>query len=161
MIINCGRDSGVALAKTWFELGDYEKYEEIMALITLPESDDSIEGMSVLLLVNEVKQGHKDKIAKLLSLNEQGIKLYRSGLYPASTSIFLDAYEIMPNNTQLSLNLAQSITKGWPPNEKFSKKKMIVKQCINVVEAEAEQLDSLSMQRYRSIEAQLKNILSE
>ncbi len=156
MIVDCGRDSGLALAKTWFELGDNEKYDEIMALISFPEDSNSIEVMSDLLLINKVNQDHKDKIAKLLSLNEQGIKLYRSGLYPASTSIFLDAHEIMPNNTQLSLNLAQSITKGWPSTEEFAKKKRIAKQCINVVEAGP--LDDLSKQRYRSIEQELKEI---
>jgi len=159
MVIDCGRDSGLALAKAWFELGNYQKYDEIMALIRFPESNNNIEGMSDVLLMKKLEQENRDKIAKLLSLNEQGIKLYRSGLYPASTSVFLEAYEIMPNNTQLSLNLAQSITKGWPPNEKFSKKKSTVKQCINVLEAE--QLDDLSMQRYHSIETQLKSILQE
>ncbi|MCG6200385.1 response regulator [Psychromonas antarctica] len=157
IIIDCDRDCGLALAKAWFELGNYKKHDQIMALITFPEHNNSIEEMSDLLLINKVKRQHKEQIAKLLSLNEQGIKLYRSGLYPASTSIFLDAHEIMPNNTLLSLNLAQSITKGWPPNEKFSKKKQIVKQCINVIEAG--QLDSLSMKRYRSIETELKAIL--
>jgi len=158
MVIECGRDSGLSLAKAWFELGNYEKYDEIMALITFPENNNSIEEMSDLLLIKKIKQEHKDKIAKLLGLNEQGITLYRSGLYPASTSVFLEAYEIMPNNTQLSLNLAQSITKGWPPNEKFAKKRTIVKQCINVIEAD--ELDNLSMQRYRAIEADLKTFLN-
>lgn len=156
MIIDCGRDSGLALAKTWFEIGDHEKYDEIMALITLPEESNSIEAMSDLLLINKVNLEHKEKITKLLSLNEQGIKLYRSGLYPASTTVFLEAHEIMPNNAQLSLNLAQSITKGWPANEEFAKKKRIAKQCIKVVEAE--QLHGVSKQRYAAIEKELKAI---
>ena len=156
MIVDCGRDSGLALAKAWFELGDHEKYDEIMALITLPEDSNSIEAMSDLLLINKVNLEHKEKITKLLSLNEQGIKLYRSGLYPASTSVFLEAHEIMPNNVQLSLNLAQSITKGWPASEEFAKKKRIAKHCLNVIEAE--QLNAEPEQRYDAIEKELKAI---
>lgn len=156
MLISCGKDSGLALAKAWFELGDYDKYDEIMALIVFPENDNSIEAMSDVLLIEQVKKNNKEQIKKLLSLNEQGIKLYRSGLYPASTSVFLDAYEIMPNNTQLSLNLAQSMINGWPGSEDFPKKRRIAKQCINVIEAA--QLDEPSEKRYRIIEQELKGI---
>lgn len=156
VVINCGRDSGLALAKAWFELGDYEKYNEIIALIELPENDNSIEKMSELLLVTKIEKESKDKIAKLLVLNEQGIKLFKSGLYPASSTIFLEAHEIMPNNIQLALNLGQSMTKGWPPSESFSVKKRIAKHCINVIEANP--LDDLSGKRYRAIEKELKAI---
>ena len=152
--MECGRDCILSLAKAWFELGDYEKYQEIIALITPPENDNSIEMMSELLLVNKLQKDNKDKIAKLLSFNEQGIKLFRSGLYPASTSVFLDAYEIMPHNTLLALNLAQSMTKGWPTTVEFSKKKKVAKQCINIIEAQP--LDELSQKRYRSFESELK-----
>lgn len=156
IIISCGKDSGLALAKAWFELGDYDKHDEIVALITLPENDDSIEVMSDLLVIKKVQKENKDKIAKLLSLNEQGIKLFKSGLYPASTCIFLEAHEIMPNNVQLALNLGQSVTKGWPANEPFAKKKRTVKHCIKVIEAN--QLDDLSTKRYAAIEKLLKGI---
>ncbi|WP_022940878.1 tetratricopeptide repeat-containing response regulator [Psychromonas hadalis] len=156
MVISCGRDSGLALAKAWFELGNYEKYDEIMALIDLPENDNSIEMMSELLVVKKVEKETKDKIAKLLALNEQGIKLFKSGLYPASSTVFLEAHEIMPNNVQLALNLGQSMTKGWPPNESFPVKKRVAKHCINVIEAN--QLDELSGKRYRAIEKELKAI---
>ncbi|MCP5079255.1 MAG: response regulator [Psychromonas sp.] len=157
VVIECGRDSGLALAKAWFELGDYEKYDEIIALIDLPENDDnSIEMMSDLLLVKKIQSENKDKITKLLALNDQGIKLFKSGLYPASSTIFLEAHEIMPNNVQLALNLGQSLTKGWPANEPFTRKKRIAKHCVNVIEAS--QLDELSSKRYRAIEQSLKAI---
>jgi len=157
VIIECGRDNALVLAKAWFELGDYEKYNQIMALITFPEEgDNSIESMSDILLINKVKQSFKDKIRKLLELNEQGITLYRSGLYPASSSLFLDAYELIPNNVQLCLNLAQSMVKGWPGSEDFSKKKRIAKRCINVITSGL--LDEQSMKRYRLIESELKAI---
>lgn len=155
-IINCGKDSGLALAKAWFELGDYEKYNEIIALLTLPENDNSIEVMSDLLLVKKEQQENKEKIAKLLALNEQGIKLFKSGLYPASSSVFMEAHDIIPNNVQLSLNLGQSLTKGWAASEPFAKKKRAAKHCVNVIEGN--QLDEHSTKRYRAIEQALKAI---
>lgn len=157
MIIECGRDSALVLAKAWFELGDYEKYNQIIELINFPqESENSIESMSDLLLINKVKQTFEDKISKLKALNEQGLTLYRSGLYPASTSLFIEAYELVPNNVQLCLNLAQSMIKGWPGNEDFTKKKRIAKRCINVITSC--DLDEHSMKRYRLIESELKAI---
>jgi CheY-like chemotaxis protein len=156
VIISCGKDSGLALAKAWFELGDYDKYNEIIELIELPDDDNSIEVMSDLLIIKKVQKENNDKVAKLLVLNEQGIRLFKSGLYPASSSIFLEADDIIPNNVQLALNLGQSLTKGWPVNEPFAKKKRTAKHCINVIEAN--QLDSLSAKRYCSIEQALKAI---
>lgn len=155
-VLDCGRDSGLALAKAWFELGDYEKYNEIIALIDLPVDDNSIEMMSDLLLVQKVQKENKDKIAKLLALNDQGIKLFKSGLYPASSSVFMEAHEIMPNNVQLALNFGQSLTKGWPASESFSKKKKAAKHCVEVIEAN--ELDDLSTRRYAAIEQELKAV---
>ena len=156
LVLACGRDSGLALAKAWFELGDYDRYYKIIALIKLPDCDNSIELISDVLVIEKSQKENKDKVAKLLELNEQGVKLFRSGLYPASSSIFLEAHEIMPNNVPLALNLGQSLTKGWPANVPFIKKKRTAKHCVNVVEAN--QLDPLSSKRYHSIELALKSI---
>jgi CheY-like chemotaxis protein len=156
VVLNCGKDSGLVLAKAWFELGDYDKYNEIIELIDLPDDDNSIEVMSDLLVIKKVQKENENKVAKLLALNEQGIKLFKSGLYPASSSIFLEANEIIPNNIPLALNLGQSLTKGWPASEPFAKKKQAAKHCVNVIEAN--QLDSLSDKRYRAIEQALKAI---
>ncbi|WP_354623506.1 response regulator [Psychromonas sp. MME2] len=154
VIVESGRDTVLALAKTWLELGEHRKHHEIMALISLPEESNNIEVMSYLLLINKSKKESNELIRKLLELNEKGINLYRNGLYPAATATFLDAHKIMPNNIQLSLNLAQSLVKGWPTNEPFSLKKNIAKQCVNVIEAA--ELDEVSMQRYRCFESALK-----
>ena len=88
IIVSCGMDSILSLSKAWFELGNYEKYNEIMLLIEAPKNDDSIEVMSSLLLFARLQKENKDKITKLLALNEQGIQMFKSGLYPASTSLF-------------------------------------------------------------------------
>jgi len=157
VVINaCGRDSGLALSKAWFELGNYEKYNEVIALIAPLDDDNSIEVMSDLLLVNKEKKENKDKIAKLLELNEQGIVLFKNSLYPAASSIFLAAHDVMPNNALLALNLAQSLLKGWPTTEPFARKKTVAKHCVKVIEAS--QLDELSAKRYHAIKAQLKEV---
>jgi CheY-like chemotaxis protein len=156
VVIGCGRDSGLVLAKAWFELGDYEKNDEVVALLDIPVDDNSIEVMSDLLLLQTVQQANKDKVAKLLALNDQGIKLFKSGLYPASSSIFLEAHDIMPNNVQLALNLGQSLLKGWPASEPFAKKKRLAKHCVIVIEAN--KLDELSTKRFGVIAQPLKDI---
>jgi CheY-like chemotaxis protein len=156
IVVDCGRDCALSLAKAWFEMGNYENYDKIIALIEIPENNNSIEVMSDLSLINKVQKENKDKISKLLALNEQGITMFQSGLYPASSSLFLAAHEIMPNNLALSLNLAQSLIKGWPTTESFARKKKVVKECINIIESM--DLDSNTAKRYSSIEQALKAI---
>lgn len=156
IVISCGRDCALVLAQAWFELGNYEKYDQIIALIDIPKGDNSIEVMSDLLLIKKVQRENKEKISQLLELNEQGIKMFQSGLYPAASSLFLEAHEIMPNNVALALNLAQSLIKGWPSTEPFNRKKKIAKACINAIEAD--KLDETSEKRYRAIEQELKAV---
>jgi len=156
IVVNCGRDATLSLAKAWFEMGDYETYDKIITLIEIPENNNSIEVMSDLSLINKVQKENKEKISKLLALNEQGITMFQSGLYPAASSLFLAAHQIMPNNLALSLNLAQSLIKGWPTTESFALKKKVAKQCINIIEAM--HLDAHSAKRYCSIEQALKAI---
>lgn len=135
-IIDCGRNSGLALAKTWFEFGDHEKYNEIIKLIQLPHRSNNIDEMSAFLLFKKEYDEHENKINQLIKLNEHALQLYNNGLYPAATCIFLDAHKIIPNNFKTSFCLAQSIVKGWPTTETFSTKKAMAEKCINVIESE-------------------------
>ena len=156
VVLQCGEDSTMQLAKAWFELGYYERYLELMELIPEREANDSIESMSSVFCINKLNEVNKTKISKLSDLNKQALTLYQSGLYPASTSLFLEASLLIPNNLNVSLNLAQSINKGWPANEAFSLKKRTVKQCIDVIESS--ELDKTSKERYQSFENALKQM---
>lgn len=156
IVLQCGKDSTLHLAKAWFELGDYERYQDFMDLIPEQKATDSIESMSDVLRVDKISAANSAKITKLLELNKQGLSLYKSGLYPASTTVFLEASLLIPNNLQLSLNLAQSINKGWPASEDFSLKKRTVKSCIDVIESQ--DLNEQEKERYKSFESALKQV---
>jgi len=160
MVIECGKDSILHLSKTWFELGDYEHYQTLIKLLPTENRDDDIgiEVISENLYVEKERKVKQSRIAKLLELNQQGLSLYQSGIYPASTAVFLEAFQLVPNNLQLSLNLAQSITKGWPANETFLLKKVTVKRCINVIESQP--LDLQNKARYKSFERALKKSIT-
>lgn len=154
IIVECGKDSILQLATAWFEVGNYERYQELMALIPKRDESDCIEVTSDLLRLKRVKDTNDAKISKLMELNQQGLTLYKSGLYPAATQVFLEAFNLIPNNLQLALNLAQSISKGWPADESFSVKKRAIKNCINVIESQ--DLDEKAKTRYKSFEAEFK-----
>jgi len=156
MLRNNSRDSLLNLANSWFEAGNHDKYDQLVDSIALPEQTENITEVSKMLLIQKVKQSNRVESEELLRLNEQGIQLYRNGLYAAATTVFLEAFEVVPNNVQLSLNLAQSLLKGWPSAEGFDKKRSVVKQCINVVESEV--LSDTSKKRYAAIEYELKSI---
>jgi len=154
IVLQTGKDSTIHLANTWFELGHYERYLQLIALLPKQEVNDSIESMSDILRTNKISGENRAKIKKLQELNQQGLILYKSGLYPASSTLFLEAFNLIPNNLPMSLNLAQSINKGWPSNEAFSMKKRVIKHCINIIESQ--KLDEKSQARYESFEAELK-----
>jgi len=159
VVINCGKDSLLQLAGTWFELGDYEHYERLMKLLPKESSSDSIESVSDSMRVEMESEKNKIKIAKLLELNQKGLSLYQSGLYQGSTAVFLEVFKLIPNNLQLALNLAQSITKGWPTTEPYSVKKFTIKRCINIIESQAVPLEKQVKARYESFEYDLKRLI--
>ena len=158
LIFDCGRHSGLALANTWFECGNYEKYNEILSLIKLPHQSNDIDEMSEFLLFKKEYDEHKNKINQLIELNEQALQLYRNELYPDATSLFLDAHKIIPHHFQTSFYLAQSLVKGWPTKETVSAKKVIIKQCLNVIESEI-RVDDIK-DKYEILKKQLQAILS-
>lgn len=159
VIINCGKNSILQLAKTWFELGDYEHYETLIKLLPKNSSIESIESVSETLCIEKADKENDVKIAKLLELNQQGLALYKSGLYQASTAVFLEAFQLVPNNFQLALNLAQSISKGWPSNETYLLKKVTIKRCVNIIESQAKPLEKQVKARYDSFEYDLKKMI--
>jgi len=156
MIIDCGRNSGIALANAWFDCGDYEKYNKIFTSIPLPIQSNDIDEMSEFLLFKKDYGEHKSKIIQLCKLNEHALQLYSNGLYPAATSLFLEAHKILPNHFQTSFCLAQSMVKGWPTTESFSTKKVLVEQCIRVIESDAR--DDDIKDKYTVFEKELKAI---
>jgi len=156
VVITSGKSNILHLAKTWFELGNYERYQTLMKLIFQKANNDSIETVSEMLLIEKVRNEINAKITKLLELNQQGLTLYKSGLYPASTAMFLQAFKLIPNNLPLSLNLAQSISKGWPANETYSLKKSIINHCVNIIESQTIPLEGHMRARYESFQNNLK-----
>jgi CheY-like chemotaxis protein len=158
VIINCGKNSILQLARAWFELGDYEHYETLMALLPKDSNDENIENISEMLRIEKASKESDGRIAKLLELNQQGLALYKSGLYQASTAVFLEAFRLVPNNFQLALNLGQSISKGWPSNETHLLKKVTIKRCINIIESQPQPLDKQVKARYDSFEYELKKM---
>ena len=159
VVINCGKDSILQLAKAWFELGDYEHYESLMKLLPQDPSNKSIESVSEMLRIEKTSKENDVRIGKLLELNQQGLALYKSGLYQASTAVFLEAFQLVPNNLQLSLNLAQSISKGWPTNETNLLKKVTIKRCVNIIESQPIPLETQVKARYESFEYELKKLI--
>jgi len=158
VIINCGKNSILQLARAWFELGDYEHYETLMALLPKDSNDENIENISEMLRIEKASKESEGRIAKLLELNQQGLALYKSGLYQASTAVFLEAFRLVPNNFQLALNLGQSISKGWPSNETHLLKKVTIKRCINIIESQPQPLEKQVKARYDSFEYELKKM---
>jgi CheY-like chemotaxis protein len=159
IVVGCGRDSILHLSKAWLELGDYEHYQTLIKLVPPVLDDESIESLSDALRIEKSSKDSHDRIAKLLELNQQGLGLYKNGIYPAATAIFLEAFRLVPNNLQLSLNLAQSITKGWPANETYLLKKVTIKRCINVIESQPLPLSGQVKARYDSFEYALKQLI--
>ena len=156
MVIDCGSNSGIALANAWFDCGYYEKYRKILTLIPSPNQSNDIDEMSEFLLFKKDYSEHERKIIQLSKLNKHGLQLYKNGLYPAATSLFLEAHKILPNHFQTSFCLAQSMVKGWPTTESFSTKKTMVGQCISVIESEVR--DGDIKDKYTIFEKELKAI---
>ncbi len=150
-------DDFLDCARAWFSVGEHQRSSALMEKLSVSEDGASMESLTTNLLLEKEKQQQQDSIDSLLELNEKGVELYRSGLYQAATDTFMDAYEVMPYNPVLALNLAQGMTKAWSARYSFNRIKEICLDCIKVIEAS--DMDEQNLKRYRAIKPELEELI--
>ncbi|MER2490456.1 tetratricopeptide repeat-containing response regulator [Catenovulum sediminis] len=154
-------DDRLDKAKAYFSTGNLSRSDEIMATLDEISENDDLISATLQVLINKEKASHEELRERIRELNNEGLALYQKAQYPQSVECFVEAYQYMPNNASLALNLVQSITKvgtfltqGRSPKEM----KSMCQNCVNIIEQS--DLSENNMRRYHAIKEELMTLLN-
>lgn len=154
-------DDRLDKAKAYFSTGNLSRSDEIMETLSEVAGQDDLISTTLQVLINKEKASHEELRERIRSLNNEGLALYQKAMYPQSVECFVEAYQYMPSNPSLALNLVQAITKvgtfltqGQNPKEM----KAMCQNCVNIIEQS--DLSENNMRRYHAIKDELMALLS-
>ncbi|WP_440905288.1 response regulator [Catenovulum sp. SX2] len=154
-------DDRLDKAKAYFSTGNLSRSDEIMETLNEVAGHDDLISTTLQVLINKEKASHEELRERIRALNNEGLALYQKAMYPQSVECFVEAYQYMPNNASLALNLVQAITKvgtfltqGKNPKEM----KSMCQNCVNIIEQS--DLSENNMRRYHAIKDELVALLS-
>ncbi|KMT64177.1 tetratricopeptide repeat-containing response regulator [Catenovulum maritimum] len=154
-------DDRLDKAKAYFSTGNLSRSEEIMeSLEGIADKDDLISS-TLTVLINKEKESHEVLKERIRELNNEGLAMYQSAKYTRSVECFVEAYQYMPSNASLALNLVQAITKvGTFLTQGRSPKEMkdMCSNCVSVIEQS--DLTENNMRRYLSLKPELMALLN-
>ena len=153
-------DDRLDKAKAYFSTGNLSRSDEIMETLDEVSGSDDLISATLQVLINKEKESHEELRERIRALNNEGLGLYQKAMYPQSVECFVEAYQYMPNNASLALNLVQAITKvgtfltqGKNPKEM----KAMCQNCVTVIEQS--DLSENNMRRYHAIKDELVALL--
>ena len=105
-------DSCMDAAKAYFEIGDlYESEYYIEEMRRHLAKDDFLTETQQLMLKIEQNR-HQELKDKIKTINQEASEAYQHGHYGRASELFNEAFEYMPSNPVIALNMLQAMSKG-------------------------------------------------
>lgn len=142
-------------AKAYFATGNLSKSDEYMAKLDELVDKDDLVSTTLTLLVNKEKEEHDELREKIRHLNNQGLTAYQNGSYITSMVHFKEAFQYMPSNSSLALNLVQAIVKS---GERDGGSIKLATECRDIIEKS--ELTESNTRRFLAISEELQDMLA-
>ena len=105
-------DSCMDAAKAYFEIGNlYESEHYIEQMRQHLAKDDFLTETQQLMLKIEQNR-HEELKGKIKSINQEASAAYQHGHYGRASELFSEAFDYMPSNPVIALNMLQAMSKG-------------------------------------------------
>lgn len=105
-------DSCMDAAKAYFEIGDlYESEYYIEEMRRHLAKDDFLTETQQLMLKMEQNR-HQELKDKIKTINLEASEAYQHGHYGQASELFHEAFQFMPSNPVIALNMLQAMSKG-------------------------------------------------
>ncbi|MEN3156752.1 response regulator [Alkalimonas sp. NCh-2] len=137
-------DSCMDAAKAYFEIGDlYESEYYIEEMRRHLAKDDFLTETQQLMLKME-KNRHQELKDKIKTINQEASAAYQHGHYGRASELFFEAFQFMPSNPVIALNMLQAMSKGTGLTAETMK---LARQAIALIEQG--ELSITNQQRYK------------
>ncbi len=141
-------------AKAYFEAGNLSRSDEFMQqLDEMAEFDDLLANTLTVLIQSEHK-AHDNLREEIKTLNNDGLDAYQNGYYGRALEFFNKAFDYMPYNPSLALNLLQTISKIGGVTKDTAK---LARRCVEILEQS--ELNEGNTKRFAAVMKELNSLL--
>jgi len=141
-------------AKAYFEAGNLSRSDEFMQqLDEMAEYDDLLANTLTVLIQSEHK-AHDNLREEIKTLNNDGLDAYQNGYYGRALEFFNKAFDYMPYNPSLALNLLQTISKIGGVTKDTAK---LARRCVDILEQS--ELNEGNTKRFAAVMKELNSLL--
>lgn len=118
-------------------------------------SHDDLLANTLSVLIKQEHQQHQNLHEEIKTLNNDGLEAYQSGYYGRALEFFNKAFDYMPYNPSLALNLLQTIGKIGGVNKDTAR---LARRCVAILEQS--ELSEANSRRFEVIMKELAAVLS-
>lgn len=141
-------------AKAYFEAGNLSRSDEYMQqLDSMAEHDDLLANTLTVLIQTEHK-AHDNLREEIKTLNNDGLDAYQNGYYGRALEFFNKAFDYMPYNPSLALNLLQTISKIGGVTKDTAR---LARRCVEILEQS--ELNEGNTKRFAAVMKELNTLL--
>lgn len=141
-------------ARAYFDAGNLAMSDHYMKQLGDRTEQQDWYNSALGMMFNSEQTKYSQKRDVMVDSNNAGMQAYGRGQYSEAIRYFSQAYQAMPANTTIALNLLQAISQRGRMNDDLID---LSHQCINVIEKAP--LYQEQRKRYQAIKQQIQHIL--
>lgn len=141
-------------AKAFFEAGNLSRSDEYMAQLEDFAVQDDLLANTLNVLINYEHKIHDNLREEIKTLNNDGLAAYQNGYYGRALEFFNRAFDYMPYNPSLALNLLQTIGKIGGVNKETAR---LARRCVVILEQS--ELNDNNKKRFDAVMKELSTLL--
>jgi len=141
-------------SKAFFETGNLSKSDDYMQQLDELAAFDDLLANTLTVLISCEHKMHEDLREEIKTLNNDGLDAYQAGYYGRALEFFNKAFDYMPYNASLALNLLQTIGKIGGVNKDTAR---LARRCVAILEQS--ELNDANRKRFLAVMKELQALL--
>jgi tetratricopeptide (TPR) repeat protein len=141
-------------AKAYFEAGNLSRSDEYMQQLETMADHDDLLANTLTVLVQSEHKAHDNLREEIKTLNNDGLDAYQNGYYGRALEFFNKAFDYMPYNPSLALNLLQTIGKIGGVTKDTAR---LARRCVEILEQS--ELNEGNTKRFNAVMKELNSLL--
>ena len=151
---NLSAEACLDKAKAYFEAGNLSRSDEYMQQLETMADHDDLLANTLTVLVQSEHKAHDNLREEIKTLNNDGLDAYQNGYYGRALEFFNKAFDYMPYNPSLALNLLQTIGKIGGVTKDTAR---LARRCVEILEQS--ELNEGNTKRFNAVMKELNSLL--
>jgi DNA-binding NarL/FixJ family response regulator len=141
-------------AKAYFEAGNLSRSDEYMEKLSEVVNHEDLLANTLTVLIQQEHKQHDNLREEIKTLNNDGLDAYQNGYFGRALEFFNKAFDYMPYNPSLALNLLQTISKIGGVNKDSAR---LARRCVVILEQS--ELSDANQRRFQAVMKELNALL--